>query len=208
MKRYLITGASRGIGRAIALRLAAPEVQLLLHGRDTVALAETCRELAKYEPVKLIHDLATISGVQDLIAQVGHEPVDLLVNNAGIAIVKPYAEVTIEEWTQTLGVNLTAPFLLTQRFAPRMRPGSSIVNILSIAARNAYANWSVYCASKFALHGLSSAIREELRPHKIRVLNVYPAATDTGIWNIVPGDWPRANMMSANDVAEDRKSVV
>jgi 3-oxoacyl-[acyl-carrier protein] reductase len=204
MKRYLITGASRGIGRAIALRLATPEVQLLLHGRDTVALKETCAaiEAHKSKPVKLIHDLATVHGVEDLIAQVGHKPIDLLVNNAGVAVVKPFNEVTLEEWTQTIGVNLTAAFLLMQRFAPRMRPGSSIVNILSIAAKIAYSNWSIYCASKFALDGLSAAIRQELRPHRVRVVNIYPAATDTEIWNALAGDWPREQMMSAADVAE------
>jgi 3-oxoacyl-[acyl-carrier protein] reductase len=204
MKRYLITGASRGIGRAIALRLAAPDVQLLLHGRDIGALAETCGEIATSHspPVKLLHDLATIGGVEDLIRQVGHDPIDLLVNNAGIAIVKPFAEITQDEWMQTIGVNLTAPFLLIQRFAPRMRPGSSIVNILSTAAKDSYPDWSIYCASKFALDGLSAAMREELRPHKVRVLNIYPAATDTEIWNVLPGNWPREKMISAADVAE------
>ncbi len=204
MKRYLITGASRGIGRAVALRLAGPEVRLLLHGRDTVALNETCRELERQhaEPVKLIHDLATMAGVDGLISEVGHEPIDLLVNNAGVAVVKPFTEITATEWSQTIAVNLTAPFFLTQHFAPRMRPGSSIVNILSIAAKNAYPNWSIYCASKFALDGLSGAIREELRPHKIRVINIYPAATDTEIWNAVSGDWPREQMMAPAHVAE------
>ena len=204
MKRYLVTGASRGIGRAIALRLAAPDVQLLLHGRDTGALQETCRGVkrTRHKPIRLVHDLATTSGVEQLIAQVGHEPIDLLVNNAGVAVVKPFIEVTAAEWNQTIGVNLTAPFLLSQHFAPRMRPGSSIVNILSIAAKNAYPNWSIYCASKFALDGLSAAVREELRPHRVRVLNIYPAATDTEIWNAVSGEWPREKMMSAADVAE------
>jgi short-subunit dehydrogenase len=204
MKRYLITGASRGIGRAIAAKLAAPEVTLLLHGRDTGALAETCRviEQTGAQIVKLVHDLAIVPGVADLIAAVGHEPIDLLVNNAGIAITKPFTEVTIKEWEQTLGVNVTAPFLLMQHFAPRMPPGSSIVNILSIAAKTAYPNWSIYCASKFALDGLSTALREELRSHRVRVLNIYPAATDTEIWNSVAGDWPREQMMSATDVAE------
>ena len=203
MKRYLITGASRGIGRAIAQKLAAPDVTLLLHGRDTVALAETCKTVKPTcaGVLSLIHDLATSDGVSHLCAEVGDEPIDLVVNNAGIAIVKPFCEITSVEWEQTLGVNITAPFLLMQRFAPQMAPGSSIVNILSVAAKTGFANWSSYCMSKFALEGLSQSIREELREHKIRVINIYPAATDTEIWNNVEGDWPRDKMISPEEVA-------
>jgi len=203
MKRYLITGASRGIGRAIAEKLAASDVELLLHGRDTVALAETCKAVKSHcaRIVSLIHDLATPDGVSSLISQVGGDALDLLVNNAGIAIVKPFCEITSTEWEQTLGVNVTAPFLLMQHFAPRMPPGASIVNILSIAAKTGFANWSAYCMGKFALEGFSQSIREELREHKIRVINIYPAATDTDIWNNVKGDWPRHKMISADEVA-------
>ena len=203
MKRYLITGASRGIGRAIAETLAADDAELLLHGRDTVALAQTRKAV---EPrcakvVLLIHDLAKPSSVSDLIAEVGKGPIDLLVNNAGIAVVKPFTEITAIEWEQTVGVNITAPFMLTQHFAPRMPPGSSVVNILSVAAKNGFANWSAYCMSKFALEGFSQSVREELRDRKIRVINVYPAATETEIWDSIEGDWPRHKMISPEDVA-------
>src|SRR5437588_12117681 len=185
MKRILITGASRGIGRAIAEKLAAPDITLLLHGRDTVALAETCKAVQARcaGVVKLIHDLATEKGVANLISQVGGDPLDILVNNAGIAVVKPFREITADEWKQTLGVNVTAPFLLMQHFAGQMPPGSSIVNILSIAAKTGFANWSAYCMSKFALEGLSQSIRAELRERCIRMINIYPAATDTEIWD-------------------------
>jgi len=204
MKRYLITGASRGIGRAIAEKLAAPDVTLLLHGRDTVALAQTCKSVDSRcaRVVRLIHDLAVPKGVSELIAEVGDDPLDLLVNNAGVAVVKPFGEITMTEWEQTLGVNITAPFLLMQYFAPKMPPGSSFVNILSIAAKTGYANWSAYCMSKFALEGFSQCVREELRDHKIRVVNIYPAATHTEIWDNVAGDWPRNKMMSATQVAD------
>lgn len=204
MKRILITGASRGIGRAIAEKLAAPEVELLLHGRDTVALAEVCRAVQSRcaGVVKLIHDLAIPSGVSNLIAQVGEVPLHVLINNAGIAVVKPFGEITSIEWEQTVGVNVTAPFLLTQHFARRMPPGSSVVNILSVAAKTGFAGWSAYCMSKFALEGFSQSVREELREHKIRVLNIYPAATDTDIWSKVAGDWPRDKMMSASQIAD------
>ncbi|MDP9187166.1 MAG: SDR family oxidoreductase [Verrucomicrobiota bacterium] len=203
MKRILITGASRGIGRAIAEKLAAPDVTLLLHGRDTVALAETCKavQIRCAGVVKLIHDLATEKGVSDLILQVGKDPLDVLINNAGIAVVKPFREITPAEWHQTLGVNITAPFLLMQRFAGQMPPGSSVVNILSIAAKTGFANWSAYCMSKFALEGFSQSIRGELREHRIRVINIYPAATNTEIWDDVAGDWPRNKMISAEQVA-------
>src|SRR5262249_26392528 len=111
MKRILITGASRGIGRAIGQKLAAPDVTLLLHGRDTVALAETCKTVQGHcaGVVKLIHDLATEKGVANLISQVGGDPLDVLINNAGIAVVKPFREITPEEWKQTLWVNVSTP---------------------------------------------------------------------------------------------------
>ena len=96
---------------------------------------------------------------------------------------------------------MTAPFLLTQHFAPKMPPGASIVNVLSIAARTGFANWSAYCMSKFALEGFSQSVREELRDRRIRVINVYPAATNTDIWDGVAGDWPREKMMSPDEVA-------
>jgi 3-oxoacyl-[acyl-carrier protein] reductase len=203
VKRYLITGASRGIGRVIAEKLASPDVTLLLHGRDTAALAETCKtvETKCARVVRLVHDLATQKGVCSLIDEVGAEPINLLVNNAGIAIVKPFGEITTVEWEQTLGVNVTAPFLLTQHFAPRMPPASSIVNILSVAAKTGYAGWSAYCMSKFALEGFSQSVREELRDHKIRVINIYPAATATEIWNAMQGEWPRGKMMPPEEVA-------
>jgi NAD(P)-dependent dehydrogenase (short-subunit alcohol dehydrogenase family) len=203
MKRYLITGASRGIGRAIARELAGPEIELLLHGRDTIALAETCKLVGEHcqKVVRLVHDLATPKGVDGLIEQAGKAPIDLLVNNAGIAIVKPFSEITSIEWDQTLGVNVTAPFRLIQHYAPRMRPGSSIVNILSVAAKASFPNWSAYCMSKFALEGFSQCVREEMREHKVRVINVYPAATATDIWNNVQGDWPREKMISPKEVA-------
>jgi NAD(P)-dependent dehydrogenase (short-subunit alcohol dehydrogenase family) len=202
-KRILITGASRGIGRAIAEKLAAPGVTLLLHGRDTVALAETCKSVqaSGTDSVKLMLDLATPDGVSDLVSEVGDDPLNILVNNAGIAVVKPFREITLTEWQQTLGVNVTAPFLLTQGFAGQMPPGSSIVNILSVAAKTGFPGWSSYCMSKFALEGFSQSVREELREHKIRVINIYPAATNTEIWNNVEGDWPRNKMISAEQVA-------
>jgi NAD(P)-dependent dehydrogenase (short-subunit alcohol dehydrogenase family) len=174
-----------------------------LHGRDTVSLAQTRKvvESRCAEVILLVHDLAKASGISDLIAEVGKGPIDLLVNNAGVAVVKPFTEITTIEWEQTVGVNITAPFMLTQHFAARMPPGSSVVNILSVAAKSGFPNWSAYCMSKFALEGFSQSVREELRDRKIRVINVYPAATDTNIWDRIEGEWPRGKMISPEEIA-------
>ena len=204
MKRILITGASRGIGRAIAEALAAEGVILLLHGRDRRALGETRRaaEAKGAQTVEIVCDLAKPADIEKMIAEIGSAPLDILVHNAGIAVVKPYDTVSAEEWAATLAVNVTAPFLLTRKLAPHMGSGASIVNILSIAAKTGFPGWSSYSMSKFALEGFSQSVREELRPRGIRVINIYPAATATEIWNGVEGDWPRDKMMSALEVAD------
>ena len=200
MKRIFITGASRGIGRAIALKLAAPDVTILLHGRDEAALAEVNGEVqkrgARAEIIRC--ELADARAIEKL--ELG--AIDVLINNAGIAVVKPFTDVSLGEWQRTLDINVTAPFLLTQKLTPTMQPGSSIVNILSIAAKAGFAGWSSYCMSKFALEGFSQAAREELRPRGIRVINIYPAATNTEIWKSVEGEWPRDKMMSAEQIAD------
>jgi NAD(P)-dependent dehydrogenase (short-subunit alcohol dehydrogenase family) len=204
MKRYLITGASRGIGRAIAQKIASKETSLLLHGRDREALEETCRavEAAGSASQSLVFDLRDPAAIDELIAAVSDEPLDGLINNAGIAVVKPLETISLEEWQAMLAINVTAPFLLTKAFAAKMQAGASIVNVLSIAAKTGFPNWSSYCMTKFALEGFSQAVREELRPRGIRVINVYPAATNTDIWNGVEGDWPREKMMLPTEIAD------
>lgn len=204
VKRILITGASRGIGRAIAEELAAPETTLLLHGRDRDALRETHDAVAAKgaDAIDLLYDLqdqAQLSAMHDAI---GSGFLDVLVHNAGVAVVKPFGDISLEEWAATLAVNVTAPFLLTQKLAPQMPAGSSIVNILSIAAKTGFPGWSAYCMSKFALEGFSQSLREELRPRGVRVINIYPGATATEIWNAAEGNWPRDKMMSPEEVAE------
>lgn len=204
MKRYLITGASRGIGRAIAEKLAGPDQTLLLHGRNRAALTKTCRlvEAKSGKAVPLFYDLRRAVRVEAMINAIGPEPLDALINNAGVALVKPFEEITLVEWETLFAVNVTAPFLLTQRLASKMRTGASIVNILSIAAKNGFPNWSCYCMTKFALEGFSQSVREELRPRGIRVLNIYPAATNTEIWDAVQGEWPREKMLLPEEIGD------
>ncbi len=204
MKQYLITGASRGIGRATAIRLAEKDCHIFLHGRDEDALKATAEQVITKgaEITILVYDLSKPEEVEKMAKDISVDKLDLLVNNAGIAKVNPFEEITLEEWNRTFNVNVTAPFLLTKLLAGKMPQGSSIVNILSVASKNSFPGWSTYCMSKFALDGFMKGVREELREKQIRVINLYPSAVATDIWNDLPGDWNPENMMRPEAVAE------
>ena len=205
MRRILITGASRGIGRAIARRLAATGTTLLLHGRDGEALAAAAAEIAGTgaRAEVLTADLADPAAVADLAERaLAGGPVDVLVNNAGVPLVKTLGDIGVDEWQRAVAVNLTAPFLLTRALTPAMPRGGSVVNVSSVAGRSAFPGWSAYCATKFGLEGFSLAVREELRAAGVRVINVYPAATATDLWDHVDGDFDRSRMMPPEETAE------
>jgi len=119
-----------------------------------------------------------------------------------VAYVAPFEKITLEQWQTTLAVNVTAPFLLMQKLLPRLPPGAAIINILSVAATTAFPNWSSYGMSKYALDGVTRAVREELRPKNIRVINIYPAATATGMWDGISGEWSAEAMLPPEEVAE------
>jgi NAD(P)-dependent dehydrogenase (short-subunit alcohol dehydrogenase family) len=201
----VVVGASRGIGRATALALAAPGRHLVLAARDGAALQAAaaavgergagatsvpCDVTAEPHVRRLIETAAGISG-----------QIDMLVNSAGGAVVAPFESLKLADWEASLRVGLTGAFLACKHAAGHMRAGGLIVNVASVAARQAFPNWSAYAAAKHGLLGFSSAIREELRPRGIRVTVVLPAATDTLLWDAVPGDWNRANMLRPEDVA-------
>lgn len=210
MKRILVTGASRGIGRAIACTLAAPGVALFLHGRDRGALSETaeCVRGRGSEASILAHDLTDKAQLVLLAKEMGTEPLHALIHNAGIAVVKPVESITYAEWQRSFDVNVTAPFVLSQSLIPNLQDGGSIVHILSVAAKTTFPHWSAYCMSKFALEGFSRSLREELRPKGIRVINVYPAATHTSLWEAVEGTWPEDKMLPPEEIAEAVRYVL
>ena len=128
--------------------------------------------------------------------------VDILVNNAGIGHTSlPVAKLPYNAWKDVIDTNLNGMFLITREILPLMRRGGAIVNNLSIAATQVFANSSAYNASKHGALGLTNTLREELRAEGIRVIALLPGATDTEIWNTLWPQAPRKKMMSPETVA-------
>jgi len=203
----LITGASRGIGLAIARALAAEGCNLILTSRDGKALAKISREL-KRKRIRVLAqpcDVRDPHSVDDLFRSVRREfhRVDILVNNAGIA----HENLRLDKlpypvWRDVLATNLDGMFLVTQAALTLIPRGGTIVNNLSIAATRVFAGSSAYNASKHGALGLTNTLREELRPRGVRVIGLLPGATDTAIWNTLWPKAPRKKMMSVDAVAQ------
>jgi NAD(P)-dependent dehydrogenase (short-subunit alcohol dehydrogenase family) len=203
----LISGATRGIGFAIARALAAENCDLILTGRDDSALRRVSRELASKKIKILTHacDVRDPQSVGNLFRAIPAQfkRLDILVNNAGIAHPSLTVEkMTLSVWKDVLDTNLTGVFLVTQAALPFMKRGSTIVNNLSIAATRAFEESAAYCASKHGALGFTKTLREELRPKGIRVVALLPGATDTNIWNTFWPGAPRQKMMSPASVAQ------
>lgn len=201
----VITGASRGIGAASALALAAPGVQLFLAARDKAGLervAAGARALGA-DAYPIVCDVTREGDVQQLIAQVttNSQQIDALVLAAGRAVVAPFAELTPTDWQDMLQVGVTGAFLCCKYALPHLAPHASILTIGSVAARQAFPGWAAYCVAKAGLLALTNVLREELRSQGIRVTSILPGATDTALWEAVPGEWNRRNMIHADDVA-------
>jgi NAD(P)-dependent dehydrogenase (short-subunit alcohol dehydrogenase family) len=203
----LITGASRGIGLAIARALADEGCNLILTSRGDGALAKPSRELARKKILVLAHacDVRDPHSVDDLFRAIRREfrRIDIVINNAGIA----HANLSIEKlpypvWKDVLATNLDGTFLITQAALGMIPRGGTIVNNLSIAATRVFAGSAAYNASKHAALGLTNTLREELRPKGIRVVGLLPGATDTDIWKTLWPAAPRKKMMTSETVAK------
>jgi 3-oxoacyl-[acyl-carrier protein] reductase len=181
----LVTGASSGLGRAVAIALAEAGADVALVARSEEDLRETdervCR--AGRQALALPTDLASATETQEAVERsVGaFGRLDVLVNAAGTDAPGPVEELDVAGWDRTLSVNLRAPFLLSKAAFGRMREagGGTIVNVSSVAGKKGWANAAAYCASKFGLTGLTEALADEGRPHGIRAIVIYPGAMAT-----------------------------
>jgi len=201
----LVTGGSRGIGRAIADRLAALGASVAMCGRDRTALEDSAAALAK-SGARIFAQVADVTKPEEVSALVGNTEsalgsISILVNNAGIGLFGPAHEKSEADWDRVLGTNLKSVFLVSRAVVPSMirRGSGDIINISSLAGRNAFAGGGLYCASKWGLQGFSACMAEDLRDFGIRVSVVAPGSVATGFSGRGPKDATKT--LTPEDVA-------
>jgi 3-oxoacyl-[acyl-carrier protein] reductase len=182
----LVTGGTRGIGRAIAKMLAIEGAKVTICGRRPDAVEQAVNELSTETGGKVkgkAADVTKYEEVGELFRFVDSQfgGLDVLVNNAGIGVLRPVSELSVQDWQQTIDTNLTGVFYCCREalFRFETRGGGYIVNISSLAGKNAFAGGAAYNASKFALTGFSEAVMMDKRSENVRVSYIMPGSVDT-----------------------------
>ncbi|MBL0358870.1 MAG: SDR family oxidoreductase [Chitinophagaceae bacterium] len=184
-KTIVITGASKGIGRAVALQVAAAGANLALMARSEQELQDVKKMAAAHHGHCLVFagdvaDEAFVNNTMEAtVKKFGR--VDIVINNAGFGVFKPSEEISATEWDNVFATNVKGTFLVTNAAIPYMKKNKSghIINIASDVAKRVFAGGSLYCASKYAQDAYSMAIRKELRPFNIKVSVVYSGLVDS-----------------------------
>lgn len=197
----VVTGASRGVGRATALAFARRDVPLVLVGRPSDALERTAAECRRLVTCHVVHcDLAVPEQVERAAgAIVGLGPVDVLVNNAGVAVRASLPDVTLVSYTEQMNINLLAPIWLTRGLLPSMlsRGRGRIINVASISATLGTAGQIAYNASKWGLIGFTKSLAAEISDTGLMTVAVLPGSIDT---DMLKGS-PFPARMTAQEVA-------
>jgi NAD(P)-dependent dehydrogenase (short-subunit alcohol dehydrogenase family) len=207
-KVALVTGGSRGIGRAVAAALAAEGVAVVVAARDSAAAERAAAEIAsasKQPAMGVATDVRDLAQVAELFRGLEDRfgGLDILINNAGIGVFAPVGELEPADFCRTIDTNLTGVFYCCHEAVPRMRRrgGGAIVNIGSLAGREAFSGGAAYNASKFGLLGLTEALMLDVRYDGIRVAIVMPGSVDTEFGDRRPQDPHGSWMLLPEDVA-------
>ena len=207
--RVLVTGGSRGIGRAIALRFAREGARVAVAARNSGQLDAVVKEIeaagGKGRAQQMdVADHGSVEAAVWRAVEFTDGSLDVLVNNAGVFSVKPFDKLDLATWKRHLQVNLDGPFYVTSEALDALLQGSRphLFNISSVSGKRAYPGGVAYSTTKYGLRGFSDALREDLKDQGVRVSTVYPGPTDTSIFDGVPGNWDRSKMNKPEDVAE------
>jgi len=204
----IVTGAGRGIGRSIALMLGQHGAHVVLAARTDVELQAVQTEIiaqggqALCIPTDVSCERAVQTLVQSTIAQVGR--LDIIVNNAGMGIFGPLAEMTTKQWDRVMAVNARGPFLLCREAIPylKQQPRSFIINITSVVGVKGYANQAAYSASKHAVMGMTKALAKEVQGDGIRVHAICPGGVDTEMVRQSRPDLDPAVLIQPEEIAD------
>ena len=198
-KRALVTGATRGIGRAIAIAVAEQGCDAIAVGRSQAALAE----IGKHPRITAHRcDVTNEANVHHLFDQLKGQRLDFLINNAGSAhALKNVGELPLAEWTRTLETSLTSMFHVTSHALAAIPPGGVIINVLSVAAYTPFVGMAAYNAAKAGALAFTNTLREEVRAKGIRVCALIPGATATDIWDQFWPEAPKEKMVTPEEVA-------
>jgi 3-oxoacyl-[acyl-carrier protein] reductase len=191
-KTVVITGGSKGIGRVLAMKLAAEGANVTITSRDEKQLSKTCSEIKKKtgndNVMAICGDVSVYDDVKKIIGESISKfgEIHCLINNAAIMTHKTIEEFNIDEWKKVIEVNLFGTFMVSKEVIPYMKKlsettGATIINIASTSGRRGYERGSAYVASKFAVSGFSECLFKELRQFNIRVITVYPSLVETSI---------------------------
>ncbi len=202
-KVALITGASRGIGEALARELAREGVHLVLGARNRGKVEHLARELEAQHGIRALGrrlDVTDPTSIRDFVGAALEEmdSLDILVNNAGVGFEGAIEAVEPEDYARVMQTNLDGAFWLAREVVPIMKQQGRgmIVNISSLAGYVGLPRWSLYNMSKFGLRGLTESLRLELAPYGIHVMGVYPGPVKTGFFNHAVVKEPRATLQS------------
>ena len=202
----LVTGASRGLGKAIALELARLGYDLALVGRDAGSLAQTAAEAGGVRTCCLVEDLSDASSAPRIVSETVSrlDGLDVLVNCAGIPQKGPFTEVTPEQWDQIFAVNARAPFFLCQAALEPLKKSErpTVINISSVVGFKGYIHQSVYASSKHALAGFTKVFAKEVQPFGIRVHLISPGGVATEMVKKMRPDIDPAELIDPEEVAE------
>lgn len=202
-KTALVTGGGGGIGREIAAQLKAAGANVAICGRNVEKLEAAARSIggALTLPGDLLDDTYVQSCVDRTVETFGG--LDILINNAGVALSKPFAETTIEDFDRVMATNVRAPFILIRSALPHLRKARGrVINIASVVAHKGYPLQSAYAASKHALLGLSKSLANELYEDGVRVHVISPGGVYTDMAKVARPDLSPDGLISAAEVAD------
>jgi 3-oxoacyl-[acyl-carrier protein] reductase len=207
-KVAIVTGSTKGIGLSIARALLAEGARVAISARNRTEVDAVAKELGREHASRVLGQVCDVRREEDVRALFDAVDqkwggLDVLVNNAGIGLFKNVEEIALEEWNAVLETNLTGVFLCTRAAIPRMRArgGGYIVNLSSLAGKNAFPTASAYNTSKFGLNGFSEAVMQEIRHDGIRVSYLMPGSVNTWFGG-GPPDPSQAWKIQPEDIAE------